>query len=161
MTLKMIGVREMQWVAENIWLVWLVLAGVLAVTEAFTLDFTLLMLATGALAGAASAALFPGMFWLQIAIALAVAVAMLALLRPTLLQRVRSAPGYRSSMDKMIGSVGVATAQITTKGGEAKVNGESWTVRSVEGVIDEGAEIEVYQIDGAVAVVYPRHQALP
>ncbi|MBA3021506.1 NfeD family protein [Propionicimonas sp.] len=151
----------MQWVAENAWLVWLVLAGVLAVTETATLDFTLLMLAAGALAGATAAVFFPGLFWLQIAIALAVAVAMLALLRPTLLQRVRSAPGYRSSMDKMIGSIGTATSQITTAGGEAKVNGESWTARSVEGVIAEGSEIEVYQIDGAVAVVYPRHQALP
>lgn len=151
----------MQWVAENAWLVWLVLAGVLAVTETATLDFTLLMLAAGALAGATAAVFFPGLFWLQIAIALAVAVAMLALLRPTLLQRVRSAPGYRSSMDKMIGSIGTATSQITTAGGEAKVNGESWTARSVEGIIAEGSEIEVYQIDGAVAVVYPRHQALP
>jgi membrane protein implicated in regulation of membrane protease activity len=151
----------MQWLAENSWVVWLVLAGVLAVTETATLDFTLLMLAAGALAGAATAVFLPGLLWIQVVVALVVAVAMLALLRPTLLAKIRSMPGYRSSLDKMIGSTGVATTEITASGGEAKVNGEAWTARAVEGTIPAGAEVEVYQIDGAVAVVYPRHQALP
>jgi membrane protein implicated in regulation of membrane protease activity len=151
----------MQWLAENSWVVWLVLAGVLAVTETATLDFTLLMLAAGALAGAATAVFLPGLLWIQVVVALVVAVAMLALLRPTLLAKIRSMPGYRSSLDKMIGSTGVATTEITANGGEAKVNGEAWTARAVEGTIAAGAEVEVYQIDGAVAVVYPRHQALP
>ncbi len=39
--------------------------------------------------------------------------------------------------------------------------GEVWSARAVEGSIPAGIEIEVYQIDGAVAVVYPRHDALP
>jgi membrane protein implicated in regulation of membrane protease activity len=151
----------MQWLAENAWVVWLVLAGGLAVTETATLDFTLLMLASGALAGAATAVFLPGLVWVQIVVALVVAVAMLLLLRPTLLAKIRSLPGYRSSLDKMIGSIGTATTEITTAAGEVKVNGEQWTARSVEGVIPAGTQIEVYQIDGAVAVVYPRHQALP
>lgn len=151
----------MQWLADNLWALWLVTAGVLAVTETLTLDFTLLMLASGALAGAATAFFFPGLLWLQIAVAIVVAVAMLFLLRPTLLARVRSAPGYRSSLDKMIGSAGTATSEITTAGGEAKINGEAWSARAVDGVIAAGTEIEVYQVDGATAVVYPRGHALP
>ena len=86
---------------------------------------------------------------------------MLGLLRPTLLRRVRELPGYRSSLDKMIGSTGVAITEVSAAGGEVKVAGESWTARSVEGTIAAGTEIEVYQIDGAVAVVYPRNLALP
>jgi membrane protein implicated in regulation of membrane protease activity len=151
----------MQWLAENAWIVWLVGAGILAATETATLDFTLLMLASGALAGAGVAVFFPGLLWLQIVVALVVAVAMLFLLRPTLLVKIRSQPGYRSSIDKMIGANGVAVTDISTGAGEVKVNGEAWTARAVEGVITAGTEIEVYQIDGAVAVVYPRHQALP
>ncbi len=146
--------------AENGWVVWLILAGGLAVTETLTLDFTLLMLATGALAGAITAVFVP-VLWVQIVVALVVAVLSLALLRPTLLERVRSLPGYRSSLDKMIGSSGVATSAITTAGGEAKVNGEIWSARAVEGSIPAGTEIEVYQIDGATVVVYPRHQIRP
>ncbi|PKQ32862.1 MAG: NfeD family protein [Actinobacteria bacterium HGW-Actinobacteria-2] len=151
----------MQWLAENMWVVWLVLAGALAVTETLTLDFTLLMLAGGALAGAIVGLVFPPLWWLQIAAALIAAVALLGLLRPTLLERVRQAPGYRSSLDKMVGSAGVATAEITTSGGEAKVNGEVWSARAVDGTIPAGTAIEVYQIDGAIAVVYPKHEALP
>lgn len=151
----------MQWLAENAWVVWLIIAVGLAIAETSTLDFTLLMLASGALAGVAVALVFPGLIWLQILVALIVAVAMLLLLRPTLLAKIRSAPGYRSSLEKMVGSAGVAVTEITTETGEAKVSGESWTARAVEGTIPAGTEIEVYQIDGAVAVVYPRHQALP
>lgn len=151
----------MDWLAANVWVVWLVLAGVLAVTETATLDFTLLMLACGALAGAVTGFIAPGMVWLQCAVAVTVAVAMLALLRPTLLAKIRSAPGYRSSLDKMVGSRGIAVSEVTTAGGEVKVSGESWTARAVEGTIPAGTEIEVYQIDGAVAIVYPRHEELP
>jgi membrane protein implicated in regulation of membrane protease activity len=95
-------------------------------------------------------------------VAIGVAVAMLALLRPTLLKKIRSMPGYRSSLDKMVGSTGQALTAITGTGGEIKVAGETWTARSVDGTtIPAGSQVEVYQVDGAVAVVYPRHQALP
>jgi membrane protein implicated in regulation of membrane protease activity len=151
----------MEWLAANGWVIWLIAAGLLALAETLTGDFTLLMLAGGALIGAGIAAFVPGLLWLQIVLALVAAVALLLLLRPTLLERVRSLPGYRSSLDKMIGSPGTAISEVTAAGGEVKVAGEVWSARAVEGSIPAGTEIEVYQIDGAVAVVYPRHQALP
>jgi membrane protein implicated in regulation of membrane protease activity len=151
----------MQWLAEHLWVMWMALAALLGVAELLTLDFTLLMLATGALAGGVVALVLPGVLWAQIAVAVVVAVAMLGLLRPTLLQKVRALPGYRSSVDKMIGSPGVAITEITPGTGEVKVAGEVWSARSVEGTIPSGTEIEVYRIDGAIAIVYPRNLALP
>ncbi len=151
----------MEWMAEHLWVVWISLAAVLGLAELLTLDFTLLMLASGALAGGLVALAFPGLLWVQLAAALLVAVAMLALLRPTLLRKVRALPGYRSSVDKMIGSSGVALTEITSGAGEVKVGGEVWSAHSVEGTIAAGTEIEVYRIDGAIAVVYPRNLALP
>jgi membrane protein implicated in regulation of membrane protease activity len=151
----------MQWLAEHLWVAWLTLAALLAVAEMLTLDFTLLMLAVGALAGGLTALAFPGVFWLQIAVAVVVAVSMLGLLRPTLLRKIRALPGYRSSVDKMVGSPGVALTPITADGGEVKVAGEVWSAHSLEGSIEAGTEIEVYRIDGAIAIVYPRHLALP
>lgn len=151
-----------QWLSDNLWSIWLVLGAGLALTELVTLDFTLLMLAAGAVAGGATALIFPGLFWLQIAVAVVVAVLMLALLRPTLLEKIRRMPGYRSSVDKLVGSSGVVVAEITAAGGEVKLSGEVWTARSVDGTpIPAGEQIEVYQVDGATVVVYPRHQALP
>lgn len=151
----------MDWLVENAGIAWLSLAALLAVTELLTLDFTLLMLAVGAAAGGVVAVLFPAAFWLQIGVALLVAVTMLALLRPTLLRRIRDLPGYRSSVDKMVGSSGVALSEITQSGGEVKVAGEVWTAHSIEGRIAAGTEVEVYQIEGVVAIVYPRNLALP
>lgn len=152
----------LEWIGSNAWLAWLALAVILGVTEMITLDFTLLMLAASALAGAGVALIVPGLVWLQIAVAVVVALLMLALLRPTLLRRVRAMPGYRSSLDKMVGSAGLALTEVTTVGGEVKVGGEIWTARSLDGTtIPTGTEVEVYEIDGAVAVVYPRHRALP
>ena len=151
----------MEWVAEHLWAAWLILATLLAVAEMLTLDFTLLMLAVGAVAGGMVALAFPGLLWLQILVAVVVAVAMLGLLRPTLLRKIRALPGYRSSVDKMVGSPGVALTQITANTGEVKVAGEVWSAHALEGSIDAGTEVEVYRIDGAIAIVYPRHLALP
>lgn len=151
----------MEWLADHLWVAWISLAALLGLAELLSLDFTLLMLAAGALAGGLVALVFPALLWLQILVAVVVAVAMLALARPTLLRRVHDLPGYRSSLDKMVGSPGVALSEITADAGEVKVAGEVWSAHSLEGTIPAGTQVEVYRIDGAIAIVYPRNLALP
>ena len=157
------GVNLTDWLGEHAWAIWLGLAALLAVAEIVSLDLVLIMLAVGALAGAGTAVIAPGLWWLQILVATVVSVGTLMLLRPTLIDKVRRLPGYRSSADTMVGSSGVAMSAITAEGGEIKVAGQSWTARTmVPGqVIDQGVEIEVYEVDGAIAVVYPKHGELP
>ena len=151
------------WLGDNPWALWLTLAVLLAVAEVLSLDLVLIMLAAGALAGMGVALIAPDLWWLQILVASGVSIATLALLRPTLLAKVRSLPGYRSSTDKLVGSTGIAVSTITRAGGEIKLDGQSWSARPYEAsqVIDQGTEVEVYEIDGAIAVVYPKHEALP
>jgi len=151
------------WMGENAWAIWLSIAFLLAVAEVLSLDLVLIMLAVGALAGAGVALAAPGLWWAQIVVALAVSLGMLLLLRPTLMARVRNMPGYRSSAAKMVGSSGIAISEITKGGGEIKVDGQSWSARpySSDLVIEQGTEVEVYEVDGAIAVVYPKHGALP
>jgi membrane protein implicated in regulation of membrane protease activity len=158
-----VGENLTDWLGQNAWAIWLSIAFLLAVAEVLSLDLVLIMLATGALAGAGVAVAAPNLWWLQILTALAVSFGMLLLLRPTLMAKVRNMPGYRSSASKMVGSTGVAVSEITRTGGEIKVDGQSWSARPYASdlVIDQGTEIEVYEIDGAIAVVYPRHEALP
>ena len=157
------GENLTDWLGENAWAIWLTLAFLLAVAEILSLDLVLIMLAVGALAGAGVAVVAPGLWWLQVLTALAVSFGMLLLLRPTLLAKVRDAPGYRSSTAKMVGSSGIALAQIDRTGGEVKVDGQSWSARpySTDLVIEQGTEVEVYEIDGTIAVVYPKHEQLP
>ena len=157
------GVNLTDWLGENAWAIWLTLAFLLAVAEVVSLDLVLIMLAAGALAGAGVALVAPDLWWLQVTVAAAVSVGSLALLRPTLMEKVRGMPGYRSSAAKMVGSSGVALSRVTRSGGEIKVDGQSWTARPYDAdlVIEQGTEIEVYEIDGAIAVVYPKHDQLP
>lgn len=157
------GVNLTDWLGDNAWALWLSLAFLLAVAEILSLDLVLIMLAVGALAGAGVAVLAPGLWWLQILVAAGVSVGMLLVLRPTVMARVRNLPGYRSSLARMVGSSGVAVSQIDRTGGEIKVDGQSWTARpySSDLVIEPGTEIEVFEVDGAIAVVYPKDAPLP
>jgi len=158
-----VGENLTDWLGENAWAIWLSIAFLLAVAEILSLDLVLIMMAAGALAGAGVAVVAPGLWWLQILTAVAVSFAMLLLLRPTVMAKVRNMPGYRSSASKMVGSTGFAVSEITRGGGEIKVDGQSWSARpySSDLVIEQGTEVEVYEIDGAIAVVYPKHEALP
>ncbi|MFP5281907.1 MAG: NfeD family protein [Actinomycetes bacterium] len=157
------GENLTDWLGEHAWAIWLSLAFLLAVAEILSLDLVLIMLAAGALAAAGVALVAPDLWWLQIASAIGVSVGMLALLRPTLMERVRNMPGYRSSTAKMVGSSGIALSTVTRTGGEIKVDGQSWTARAYDSemVIEPGTEVEVYEVDGAIAVVYPKHGLLP
>lgn len=150
-----------EWIEENWWAVWAILAAGLAVSEMVTLDLTLLMLASGALAGAATALVFPGAIWAQVLVAVIVSVLMLGLLRPKMLKRLHKGPGYRSSVEQLLGSSGRTVREVTASGGEVKVHGEVWSARSYDGEsIAEGIEVEVFEIDGVTLVVYPKNKPL-
>lgn len=145
------------WITRHLWAGWGVLAAGLAALEMLTLDFTLLMFAIGAAAGGVTAVFAPGLWWLQIAVAIVAAFLSLAILRPTLLEKIRKAPGYRSTTDSLLGSTGTATAEITGTGGEVKVDGQLWAARSFDPTISiiEGQSIEIYDRDGLTLLVYP------
>ncbi|WP_203566987.1 NfeD family protein [Aestuariimicrobium ganziense] len=135
----------------------------LGVAEMLTLDLTLLMLAAGALAGAGTAAVFPDAWLAQVLVALAVAGLSLFLLRPTLLAKVRNAPGYRNSVNKLVGSTATATAEISVTGGEVKVDGQLWTARTLDSSVRvlPGQLVEIYEVEGTTLVVYPSERGLP
>ncbi|QXT61948.1 NfeD family protein [Tessaracoccus palaemonis] len=150
------------WISSHLWAGWGILALLLAAAELLTLDLTLLMLASGALMGGVTALIFPSMVWLQALVALATAVATLFLLRPTLLERVRRAPGYRSSLDNLIGSQTTNSVPITGSSGEVTIQGETWPARSYDPsmTIEAGESIEVLGIEGIVLLVYPTNRPL-
>ena len=150
-----------EWVQQNIWTLWLVAAGGLAVSEMLTLDMTLLMLAGGALAGAGVAVFFPALVWVQIVVAAVVAVALLGFLRPQVLKRLHRGPGSRSTFQQLLGGVGRTTGEVTASGGEVTVNGETWTARSYDGdAIPDGVEVDVIEVDDLTVVVQPRDKPL-
>lgn len=151
----------LEWLAENPWVVWLALAGVLAVSEMTTLDLTLLMLSVGAVAGFLVAMVLPGLVWAQIVVAVVVALLCLLLVRPSILRRVQRGIGFRSSVQKLVGSSGTTVREVTASGGEVKVNGEIWSARSYDGEpIAAGVAVDIFEIDGVTVIVHPSHRSL-
>jgi len=141
------------------WVLWLVVAIGLAIAELHSGDFTLLMLSGGGVAGLITSLIVPDLLWVQVIVAAAAAGLLLWALRPTLLRRVHSMPGYRSSLDRMVGSSGLVTQAITADAGEVKINGEAWSARSLTGAdIPVETPVDVYEIDGTFLMVAVRPQ---
>jgi len=148
----------MDWLRDNVWAAWLGIAVVLGLAELASLDFTLLMLAAGALTAAGVGAFFPGLLWLQIVIGLITSAAMLAAIRPLLVRKIQHGVELKTGSQHVIGRTGVVVKEIHPDGGgSVKLGGELWTARPYDEVstIPPGTRVEVMMIDGATAVVYP------
>jgi membrane protein implicated in regulation of membrane protease activity len=148
----------MDWLRDNVWMAWLGIAVVLGLAELASLDFTLLMLAAGALTAAGVGALFPHLLWLQIVIGLITSATMLAAIRPLLVRRLHHGGELKTGTAHVIGRNGVVVKEVHPDGGGSiKVGGELWTARPYDemSTIPPGTRVEVMAIDGATAVVYP------
>ncbi|WP_026927932.1 NfeD family protein [Granulicoccus phenolivorans] len=150
------------WLGANPWALWLFLSVALAVAESMNGDFFLLMVAVGALAGMVVAIFLPGVVLIQVLVAIVVALLTVFLLRPTLMKRVRNSPGYRSSLDKILGAEGRTRTEITAAGGEVLINGDVWSARPYEpdAVIPAGVLVDVYERDGVTLLVQPQRREL-
>lgn len=160
--IPILGENLSDWLGEHNWAIWFSLAALLGIAEVLSLNLVLIMLASGAVAGGVTALIAPGLWWLQVLVAVVVSVMSLLLLRPTLMKRVRNMPGYRSALASMVGKSGRVTLKVDAVEGEIKVDGQVWSARAYDEsmVMDAGTEIEVFELDGTVAVVYPRHPEL-
>ena len=143
------------WVGEYTWAIWLAVATLLGVAELLSLDLVLLMLATGAGAGAAAAALGLAVP-LQIGVALVVSVAMLALVRPNVVRQLHGGPELTTGHAALVGRQGVVVEPVDGQGGRIRLAGELWSARAYDDTsrIPPGATVDVFEIDGATAVVH-------
>jgi membrane protein implicated in regulation of membrane protease activity len=137
------------------WLWWLGGALLLGVAEMFSLDLIFLMLAFGALGGAAANALGAPLA-VQIVVAAVTSLLMLFALRPFLLRRLRErTPLVETNSAALVGRAAVVVAPTDVAGGRVKLAGEVWSARAlVDGEsFPAGAEVRVARIDGATAVI--------
>lgn len=139
------------------WLIWLIVAAVLAVAEIFTLTAALGMLSVAALvtAGAAAAGLPLGFQFLVYAL---ISAGTLLFVRPLALKHLRGPQSVRFGTDALIGKPAYVIADVTGTGGRVRIDGEEWTARSYDEtlVISSGTTVDVIEISGATALVYPR-----
>ena len=146
-----------RWLQENMWGGWLALAAVLGIAEMFSLDLVLIMLAAGALGGAATS-LVTGLVVVQFLVAVVVSVGMLAIVRPGLARRLQTGPELRLGHGKLVGAQALVTEQITSLApGRVRLAGEDWSAQPYDETltIEAGETVEVLDIRGATAYVHP------
>lgn len=139
------------------WIVWLILAAVLGVAEIFTLTAALGLLAVAALVTAVVALLGLPVS-LQLAIFAAASTVGLIGARPFARRLIRQPPLRRFGVSALIGKPAYVTSQVTAHGGRVRIGGEEWSARAYDEtlVIPPGATVDVIEIEGATALVYPR-----
>jgi membrane protein implicated in regulation of membrane protease activity len=137
------------------WLVWLILAGVLAGGETVTGTFVLLMMSGGAVGGVVTAAL-GGPELLQVLVALIVTVGLVWLVRPVALRHLHPGPAAITGSEALVGHEAVVLSEVTRDGGRVRLNGGEWTARAKDPAqeLPAGARVSVVAIDGATAVVW-------
>jgi len=139
------------------WIVWLIVAAVLGVAELLTTT-----LAFGLIAAAAVVAAVVGVFHLDLAAQLGAfvvaAAAGLGFVRPIAIKHIKQPPPLRTGTAALVGRSAVVVEEVTEHTGRVRIGGEEWSSRPYDEslVIPVGAKVDVMQIDGATALVYPR-----
>ncbi|WP_406724106.1 NfeD family protein [Streptomyces sp. GD-15H] len=139
------------------WLIWLITAAVLAVAEILTLTLALGMLGASALVTAGFAAVgLPLPF--QFLLFTLVATVSVLFVRPIALRHVLQPRGERFGVDALVGRAAYVVSEVTGLGGRVRIDGEEWTARAYDEtlVIPAGKTVDVIEISGATALVYPR-----
>ncbi|MFG2306499.1 NfeD family protein [Actinacidiphila glaucinigra] len=139
------------------WFVWLLAAGVLGAAEFFTLTLVLGLLAGAALVAAVVAGVGIGVAGQLVAFGVA-AAAGLVLVRPVALRQMAQQPLTQEGSDALIGKRAEVMQEVTATRGLIKLSGEEWSARALDEslVIPVGAQVDVMEIEGATALVYPR-----
>ena len=140
------------------WIVWLIVAAVLGVAELVTMTF-----AFGLIAVAAVVAAVVGVFHLDLAVQLAAFVvaagAGLGFVRPVAIRHIKQPPALRTGAAALVGRSAIVLEEVNEHSGRVRIDGEEWSSRPYLDeslVIPVGAKVDVMQIRGATALVYPR-----
>ena len=137
------------------WLVWVVVAALLAIGELLTPGlFFLGPVALAAVAAAIVAAVGAGAV-VSVLVFLAASVASLGVLRPIARSHIRLPALSRTGTDALVGRKATVTRRVDAAGGRVRIGGEEWSARSyLDGeVYAEGAMVDVVRIEGATALV--------
>jgi membrane protein implicated in regulation of membrane protease activity len=136
------------------WVIWMVVAGALAVGEMLSLSFFMGPIAVAAalaglvaLAGAGTA--------LQLVVFIAAAAASLAILRPVARRHLHVPAQIRTGTAALVGARATVLERVDGSGGTVKLAGEVWSARAYDEdeVLEAGQRVQVIQIEGATALV--------
>jgi membrane protein implicated in regulation of membrane protease activity len=136
------------------WVLWLIVAAVLAAGEVVTLGFFLGPVAVAAVLAAVVAGVGAG-GEVQVATFIVASVASLAVLRPIARRHLHTPARLRTGTAALVGERALVLERVHADGGRVKLRGEEWTARPFdeEGAFEPGVRVEVLAIEGATALV--------
>src|SRR5579875_2592301 len=138
------------------WVIWLIAAVLLGVAELLTTTLAFGLVAVAALVGAVVGAA-GGNVLLQFAAFVVASAAGLGVARPIAMRHIRQPP-LRAGTAALVGKSAIVLEEVSMRGGRVRVGGEEWSSRPYDETltIPVGAIVDVLQIEGATALVYPR-----
>jgi membrane protein implicated in regulation of membrane protease activity len=138
------------------WIAWLIAAAILGVAEYFTLTLAFGLLAAAALVAALVAGIGSPLLAQVLAFAITAGVG-LVFVRPIARRQMTNTPLVREGSYALIGKKAVVVEEVTGTQGLIKLSGEVWSARALDEsqVIPAGTPVDVMEIEGATAIVYP------
>jgi membrane protein implicated in regulation of membrane protease activity len=136
------------------WVIWAVVAAILAAGEAASAALVLGPVALAAAAAAIVAAAGAGVL-VQVAAFIAASLVTLTILRPIAARHVRIPAHMRTGTAALVGCGATVLERVDRDGGRVKIGGEIWSARTYDDheVLEPGDRAEVLKIDGATALV--------
>ena len=139
---------------NNMTIIWLILAVVMGILEACTVQLVSVWFAIGA-AAACVTSLFTDSIVIQVIVFVAVSAIALAATRP-LVKKMKDRKSEATNADRYIGKKAIVITEIDNDKpqGMVKVDNEKWTARSVSGEkIPQGEAVTVTAIEGVKLMV--------
>jgi membrane protein implicated in regulation of membrane protease activity len=139
------------------WIVWLIAAVALGVAEYFTLTLAFGLLASAALVAAVVAGVGGPLLAQVLAFAITAGVGLL-IVRPIARRQMTRPSLVREGSYALMGKKALVIEEVTGTQGLIKLSGEVWSARALDEdqVIPAGTPVDVMEIEGATAIVYPR-----
>ena len=139
------------------WIAWVIAAVTLGVAEYFTLTLAFGLLAAAALVAAVVAGVGGSLLAQVLAFAIAGGVGLL-IVRPIARRQMSHPSLVREGSYALVGKKAMVIEEVTGTQGLIKLSGEVWSARALDEnhVIPAGALVDVMEIEGATAIVYPR-----
>jgi membrane protein implicated in regulation of membrane protease activity len=139
------------------WIAWVIAAVALGAAEYFTLTLAFGLLAAAALVAAVVAGVGGSLLAQVLAFAIAGGVGLL-IVRPIARRQMTHPSLVREGSYALVGKKAMVIEEVTGTQGLIKLSGEVWSARALDEnhVIPAGTPVDVMEIEGATAIVYPR-----
>ena len=139
------------------WIAWLIAAVVLGVVESVTLTLAFGLLAGAALVASVAAGLGASVPIQLLAFAVTGGIGLVAV-RPIAKRHLALPPLSREGSDALVGRSALVTREVSATGGLVHLSGDDWSARPYDEdlVIPAGVRVDVFEIQGATALVHPR-----